>query len=326
MKTIGLIDLDGKIPNLALMKLSTHFKSQGCNVILNDFTPDQVDEVHCSVIFTKNRNKALALAEKFPNIHFGGTGYDLTTILPSEVEACLPDFDLYQVKDLYPRVKGIMKQETRVAKVQTLLDAGIGFTTRGCIRKCDFCFVPKKEGKLHQVGEIGDLINPRSKNVIILDNNFTADPDVLEKLAEIKARDLTIDITQGIDVRLMSPEIAKALSEVKHLRHLHYAWDLMPFEHKVMDGIGILSKYVKVWRHLCFMLVGFDTSFEEDMYRLRKIAELGVSPYAMIFNQSTDLRLKHFARWVNGRIYKVQPDFEQYEPWMRDRAAYLGAC
>lgn len=323
MKKIGLIDFDGKIPNLALMKLSSHFKSQGAQVLLNDFGPGDVDEVYCSVIFTKNRDKALSLRDQFPNITFGGTGYDLETVLPDSIESALPDFNLYQEKDLAPRVKGIMTRESRAAKVRTLLDAGIGFTTRGCVRNCEFCFVPKKEGKLHQVGEIASLINDRSLNVIILDNNFTADPDVLEKLKEIRERGLTIDITQGIDVRVLTPKIAEALSTVKHLRSIHYAWDLMPFEHKVLDGIGTLTEYVKPWRHACFVLVGFNTTFEEDMYRVRKLAELGVTPFVMIYNQTKDIRLAHFARWVNGKIFKKEPDFEQYTRWMRDRADYF---
>lgn len=320
---IGLIDFDGKIPNLALMKLSAFYKKKGATVILNDFSPGDVDQVFCSVIFRKNRDKAARLAGLFPSIEFGGTGWDLTTTLPARVEKCRPDFNLYQMKDLYPRVKGIMKKETRIEKVQTLLDAGIGFTTRGCVRTCEFCAVPKKEGRLRSVGSIADLINPRSKNVIILDNNFTADPDVLEKLREIRERDLTIDITQGIDVRLVTPEIAAALASVKHLRSIHYAWDLMPFEHKVMEGIGTLSRFVNTWRHLCFMLTGFNTTFEEDMYRFRKLAELKISPYVMVYNGCKDLRLAHFARWVNGRVYKKEPDFEQYRPWIRDRINYM---
>jgi len=319
---IGLIDFDGRIPNLAIMKLSTYYKEQGATVLLNDFKPSDVDKVFCSVIFSKNRAKAERLAGIFPQVEFGGTGWDLTKTLPVNVESCQPDFDLYQMKDILPRLKGIMKATSKQEKCQTLLDAGIGFTTRGCVRSCAFCAVPKKEGALHSVGSIGDLLNPRSNVLILLDNNLTSDPDCLEKLRECKERNLTLDITQGIDVRFVTPEIAKALSEVKHLRSLHYAWDLMPFEQKVMEGIGSLLKHVKAWKHLCFTLVGFDTTFEEDMYRVRRLVEMNISPYVMIYNQNSDMRLKHFARWVNGRFYK-SCDFAQYTPWVRDQAGYM---
>ena len=318
---IGLIDFDGRIPNLALMKLSTGYKAQGDTVILNDFNPRDVDKVFCSVIFTKNRPKAERLTAIFPDIEFGGTGWNLTKTLPPEIESCRPDYDLYQVKDILPRLKGIMKAQTKLEKCQTLLDAGIGFTTRGCVRSCGFCAVPKKEGELHSVGSIGDLLNPRSSVLVLMDNNLTADPDCLEKLKECKERGLTIDISQGVDVRFVTPEIAKALSEVKHLRSLHYAWDLMPFEEQVMNGIKELLQHVNPWKHLCFTLAGFDTTFGEDMYRVRRLIEMKISPYVMIYNQGGDKRLKHFARWVNGRFYKTC-SFEEYTPWARNREGY----
>jgi hypothetical protein len=321
MARIGLIDYGGKIPNLALMKLSSHHKAQGDSVVLNTFRSDEVDEVFCSVVFTKDKDAAMQLQEIYPNIHFGGTGFDMHVKLPAGIEGACPDYDLYTFDQLAPRIKGIRSKETHIKRVQTLLDMGIGFTTRGCIRTCKFCMVPGKEGRLHSVGEISGLINPRSNIITILDNNFTADPDCLEKLKEIKERKLIIDITQGIDVRLMTPEIAKALSEVKHLRQLHYAWDLMPFEHKVMDGIGILTQFIKTWRHLCFVLVGFDTTFEEDEYRVKELHARGVSPYIMVYNQSLDLKLRHFARYVNAHVFKTV-DFEDYKPWKRDKEKY----
>lgn len=125
-------------------------------------------------------------------------------------------------------------------------------------------------------------------------------------------------INQGCDVRLINEDIAKALSEVKHLRSLHYAWNLMGFEKEVMEGIRTLSKYIKPYKHMCFMLVGFNTSFEEDIYRFRKLRELKVDPFVMVYNENEkgDIRLKHFARWVNSRIYK-SCNFEEYTPWIK---------
>lgn len=310
---------DGKLPNLALMKVSTYYKSSGHEVVLDDINKpsrQSADLIYCSVIFTWNKKKAENLRFLYPQIHYGGTGWSLTTTLSPEIESCKPDYDLYTVDYLYPRIKGIMTRETRLTKTQTIVDAGIGFTSRGCIRKCGFCVVPRKEGYLQQETPISELINPRSNVVILLDNNFTADPDCLEKLKEIHDLGLVVDISQGIDVRLITPEIAEALSKIKLLRSLHYAWDLMAYENQIMQGIETLSQYVKKWRHMCFMLVGFNTTFEEDMYRFQKLTEKGVSPYVMIYNKKQNVRLNHFARWVNGRIYK-KCSFNEYIPWVR---------
>ncbi len=313
---IGLIDLDSKLPNLALMKLSTYHKQQGYEVALNDFT---ADKLYCSVVFTRSREKVEALKRQYPHMEIGGTGWDLSTKLPLEIHNCKPDYDLYTREFIYTRIKGgIGKKENKLKKAEVIANAGIGFTSRGCIRSCGFCVVPKAEGKFQQENEIRDIINPRSDALILLDNNLTADPHCLDKLREIKERGLVVDITQGIDVRLLTLEIAKALAEVKHLRSIHYAWDLMSFERPVLEGIKILSQHVKTWKHMCFMLVGFNTSFEEDMYRFRRIRELNVDPYVMIYNQKPDTKLRHFARWVNGRIYKVCR-WEEYSPWAKER-------
>lgn len=69
--------------------------------------------------------------------------------------------------------------------------------------------------------------------------------------------------------------------------------------------------------------VGFDTTFEEDMYRFRKLDELGIRPYVMRYNEKKDdERLNKFTRWVDSMIYKSVPDFEKYEPWKKIKDNY----
>ncbi|WP_300297646.1 radical SAM protein [Anaerosolibacter sp.] len=314
---VGLIDFDGKIPNLALMKLSTYYKQHGAEIFLNN-VPKDADKVFCSVLFTWSKRKAEQLQQVYPNIEYGGTGWDIHKRLPAEVENCNPDYELYMIEDILPRINGgIASKESKVKKAQTIIDAGIGFTSRGCVRKCGFCFVPPKEGEFRQVATIEDLINPESNVVILLDNNITADPLAVDKLHEIRDRGLVVDISQGIDVRLITPEIAQALSEVKHLRSIHYAWDLMGFEKQIIEGINILSERAKKWRHMCFMLIGYNTTFEEDMYRYRKLTELGIKPYVMPYNKQYPSKKHHcFAGWINGRYHTVC-EFEEYEPWVK---------
>jgi hypothetical protein len=311
-----LIDFDGKLPNLALCKLSTWYKAQGDEVFLNKC--DKPDRIFISSLFTWNRHEVEKLLQVYPNAEIGGTGWDKHKDLPPEIEACKPDYDLYKVSDILPRIRGgIATKASKIEKAETIVNAGIGFSSRGCPRSCKFCFVPSKEGNFHQVATIGELLNPRSNVLILLDNNLTADPDIIDKLHEIRDRGLIIDITQGIDVRLVTPEIAQALSEVKHLRSIHYAWDLMSFERQVMEGIKILAKYIKTYHHLCMTLTGYDTTFEQDEYRFHKLIYMKIDPYIMPYNKIYPTeKHHHFARWVNGRIYK-KCSFEQYEPWMK---------
>ncbi|HEX2925057.1 MAG TPA: radical SAM protein [Ruminiclostridium sp.] len=325
---ILLIDVDGKLPNLALMKLSTWHKSLGDEVFLNKC--DKPDKVYISVLFTWNKPKVFSLLQIYPNAVVGGTGWDFEVIngrfvevthteLPPEIENCRPDYDLYKVSDILPRIRGgIATKESKEHKAVEIINAGMGFSSRGCIRTgCGFCAVRQKEGKFHQVAEIKELLNPKSKVLILMDNNLTADPDCIEKLLEVRDRGLTLDISQGIDVRIITPEIAQALGEVKHLRSIHYAWDLMSFEDQVLDGIKILSQSVKKWRHMCFMLTCYNTTFEEDMYRFRRLDEIGVKPYVMPYNKHYLSERDHcFASWVNSRKHTVC-SFEEFEPWIK---------
>lgn len=319
--TIGLIDVDSRLPNLALMKISSYYKILGEQV---EFVQQdkKYEKIFASAIFTKSKDDCEKLKEIYGDkVKIGGTGYDLGVTLPDEIEQIKPDYDLYSAEEIASRIKGISTKEHKLKKATEIVNAGMGFTSRGCIRNCGFCFVPHKEGEFRQVAEIKDLLNPKSNILILHDNNLTADHNCIDKLNEIRDRKLIVDINQGCDVRLMNEDIAKALSEVKHLRSLHYAWDLMGFESQVMDGIKTLLKHVRAWRHMCFMLVGYNTTFEEDMYRFRKLDELQIRPYVMVYNDKDDKRLKHFARWVNSRIHKACK-WEEYTPWVRDQVEY----
>lgn len=332
---IGLIDIDGKLPNLALMKISAFFKSLGYIV---DFvrSGEVYEKIYASCLFTWNRKHCLELQKEYGDkLILGGTGWDFIEInrklteithteLPPEIEAFKPDYDLYTVNMVYENAckGGIASRKSKLKKSQIIVDMGVGFTSRGCIRKCGFCIVNQKEGCLHSVAEIKDIINPRSNVITLYDNNLTADPDCIEKLKEIRDRKLKVNISQGIDVRLLNEEKAKALGEVNHLRSLHYAWDLMESETKIIEGIKLLKQFVKPYRHMCYLLTGFNTTFEEDMYRIKRLEELDIKPYVMKYNKrKDDIRLNQLAGWINSRKHTCC-SFEEYTPWINAQTQF----
>lgn len=340
---IGLVDHGGKITNLAIMKISSFHKAQGDEVVLNPSTPEGLDKTFVSIIFAKDKAKAVSMYKDFPDVTFGGTGYDISSKLPVDIEAQRPDYDLYRWEDIFPRISSrVAKKENVIIKAQEIVNAGIGFITRGCVntaKTCPWCVVPVKEGAMHRVNDIADLINPRSNRVIVLDNSLPAHPDALEILTEIRDRKLVVDITQGIDVRRLTPEIAIAISQIKHWRSVHYAWDLISAEKSVLRGISMLSEFVTKSKHLCYLLCGFNSTFEEDMHRILTLRNLGIRPYVMKYQQPDDtyeksdarteysrIRLNHLARWVNApaALYKTVP-FKDYSNWMAAQAKMIGA-
>jgi hypothetical protein len=295
---VGLHAPDSKLPNLALMRLAAWHKEQGDEIVF-PWGGAEVDKLYVSIILTENRQKVAHLAE---TAVIGGTGWDYSIDLPPGARDMRPDYDLYGI------------------------DYGVGFLYRGCVNKCPWCVVWRKEPEFKQVASIAELLNPKSSKLILLDNNLTAAPNVLDILTELAERKIQVNFNQALDIRRITPEIAQALGKVHFSnwrftsKQVHFAWDSMGLEDAVRRGVTTLREAgIKPYRLMIYMLCGFNTTFEEDMYRFRVLRELGCDPYVMVYRDvegkvvQMDPRVKHFGRWVNARIYKSCP-WEEYLP------------
>ena len=190
----------------------------------------------------------------------------------------------------------------------------MGFTSRGCQRNCAFCIVRKKEGYIKEHAEVEEFLNAESNIVVLLDNNFLALPSHIKKLKKYIEKGWIIDFNQGLDIRLINEENAKLLAGVKHLKRIHFAWDLMSYEKEFKEGMNILFKArIKPYRIMIFVLCGFNTTFDEDLYRFNELLNLGVDPFIMIYGNG-DRKTKEFARWVNKRLYKFC-ELEDFIKW-----------
>lgn len=301
---ILLVDADSKkgFPNLALMKLSAYHKAQGHNIDLIKGLPDAppltlYDRTYISVVFYQNKDKALDYALTMPNAIVGGSGWGLDNKLEDEIEHILPDYSLYDV------------------------DFSMGYTSRGCIRSCGFCVVPEKEGKIRHNAFIQEFHNLAHKKLILLDNNFLAGPNSLYHLGYIEQLGLKVNFNQGLDFRTLTHENTLALSRVKsttwnfNARRISFAFDSMNMEKSVRDGVEMLEAYgMRPNMVHVYILVGYDTTIDQDLKRIEIIRELDAHPYIMRYNQSYGPNeiLKHLSRWVNRRIYRNVP-FSEYD-------------
>lgn len=285
-----LIDADSTIPNLALMKISAYHKMMGDNVGFNVSDPDKV---YCSIIFKKNKHVADGLRFLYPNaeLDIGGSGYDLKKELPFEIERMSPDYSLYPDNQSY-----------------------YGFTTRGCIRHCPFCIVHDKEGKFHRVFDSVEtavqIIKGMSnlRNFTFLDNNILADKEWFIQLCGYlkenypKAR---VDFNQGLDIRLMDDDIARALSKLRPINDWKFAFDMMSYKDSVIRGIDILKRYINVHR-LCIFYVYVDSDAEipDAVARARILKENNVTAYAMLnLDCEHTKRMKKFKRWTRPWLF-----------------------
>jgi len=171
---------------------------------------------------------------------------------------------------------------------------------------------------------LGDLVNSLGDLVVLLDSNILACQDWPDHFRDIRESGIWVDFTQGLDIRHVNDFVA---SELKNLKItslsawlkarrtgkkltkskglIHFAWDRVANEPQVRAGIEVLKRAgIRPDRLVFYMLVGYDTSWEEDLYRFEVLRSLDVHPFVMLY-EGTSAELKHFARWVNRRLYKV---------------------
>lgn len=297
---ILLIDADSVIPNLALCKLNAFHKSQGDSVDFRrlglSYFPTkknkhvtietgEYDKVYCSVVFQGTIEYIHG-----DNIIFGGTGFDVTTVLPPEVESFRPDYSIYPEND-----------------------SSYGFISRGCIRKCTFCFVPKKEGKIRQVDTIGNII--QHKKVRFLDNNILALPNHLEILQELVDRKLHCQFNQGMDIRLLTPESSALISKLNYLGDIIFAFDDWSYLPLIEEKIKLL-KWRRPFRIKFYVYTNPKDHVSNLVKRIEWLRKRKFLPYVMRditcwSSENSDFYVD-VAAWANQPSFFKNMSFEEF--------------
>ena len=311
---VRLTQIDGKLPNLALMKLAHWHKSRGDEIVFTreaarDLFEGDYDRVYGSAIFKFSAPKLDRFRAAWPTAIVGGTGTDSQ----DTVEGLLGgEYEQYDYSP-YP----------------TFLPS-IGFTQRGCRLSCKFCVVPTKEGKPRSVNSIDAIWrgNPHPKKLHLLDNDFFGQPEEQwrARVAEIRDGGFKVCFNQGINVRHLSPSAAEALASVEYRddgfseRRLYTAWDNLKDEEIFFRGVDMLEAAGVPAKHLrAYMLVGFDKreTWERIWHRFNRMVDRGIEPFPMVFDcRATDPQryrvLKQFQRWVVTGLYRAVP-WELYD-------------
>jgi hypothetical protein len=312
MMKVLLLQLDGKLPNLALMRITAHHRALGDAVrfrwVLNPRGIerglwDDFDRVYASLIFERTLPLALRLREVYPDALIGGTGWSKTL----------------ELKDV-----GITTLDTDYAEYPRFAPS-VGFVFRGCRLACSHCVVPQKEGRTRPEQTITEIWrgDPHPRNLLLLDNDFGGHSTWRDRAREIIDGQFKVSFFQGINARLMFEELAEALAAMDlrdgdfRERRLYTAWDSKPDEARLFAGLRWLVKYgLRPDDIMVYVLCGYchrheqaadlcpascpDKDTHEDReYRRAKLREFGARPYPMPYVRTPELI--GFQRWVVRR-------------------------
>ncbi len=302
-----LRQLDGKMPNIALMRVAAHHRAAGDAVEFRfgrNVEPemwDQHDRVYASLIFDRTRPDAERLLRLRPDSIVGGTGWDLTTTLEQYGIGEEMDYSIYPL----------------------FLGGGIGFCIRGCRLRCGFCVVPRKEGGIQNERTIAQIWrgDPWPRSVILLDNDFFGNPNWPARIKEIRDGGFKVSFNQGINARMLTDETAAAIASVDYRddsmkdRRIYTAWDNRKDAARLFAGLDALVKHgVKPDHIMVYMLIGYwPGETEQDwLYRQAALREFGARPYPMPFVRNA--ATIGFQRWVVGA-------YDKRVPWAEWKAA-----
>lgn len=277
---IGLIQVDGKYPNLALMKITNYHKKDNIEWV-NYF--NKYDIIYSSKLFNFSKEDITCLNTK--ELIKGGSGFDISKKLPDHIENSDVDYSIY------PKC-----------------NYSLQMFSRGCIRKCPFCIVYEKEGNIKPINPIS--LNPKGKWIEILDNNFFANPEWKSAINMLLKWNQKVNF-HGIDLRIINEEQAYYLNKLKHYKQIHIAWDNPKDD--LLPKIKEMLKFIKPYKIMCYVLIGYWSTQEEDQYRVKELYNLGITPFVIPYNNKDNYQ-KRFSRFVNRmQIFKsCNGDFNKY--------------
>jgi len=283
------------------MKISAYEKQNGNTVkLLKDYENLKFDKLYLAKVFDYTKVPDGVL--KLPNIEYNGTGfyYENANPLRDEVEHIKPDYNLYSEEGEYYN------------------NYSIGYTTRGCFRKCSFC-VNKKYDKVELHSPVDEFLDDDKKYICCLDDNVLGYPGwryIIKSLSNTKKY---FQFKQGLDLRIMTEEKAEILSNVKYKGDYIFAFDHL-YDSELIDN------KLQLWRRYCrkttklYVLSAFESQDVRDIIsvfeRIKILFRHQCLPYIMRYKDYNGSEMRgmyiNLARWCNQPNIVKKMSFREF--------------
>ena len=308
---IGLWADNVNFPSLPMMKLSAYHKERGDEVKLITTPDEHFNIAYVSKTFNLPGVRKIPALGFTPNadiIHYGGSGEAIAVIDGKEVYSHHADKPLpEEIEHIYPDY-GLYSELTR--------DTAFGFLSRGCPNNCGFCIVTDKEGcNSVRVAELSEFWRGQ-RHIKLMDANLLACADRDLLIQSLIGSGAQINFTQGLDARFVDEDIARLLCKAD-IKLVHLAFDLMKNEREIVRGLEMFRKHFTKTDRSCqvYILTNYNTTHDEDWYRVRRVIELGYQPDVRIYRKGThDRFLTDLSRWANAHALYRSSSFEDYVP------------
>lgn len=292
MKKILLVEPNyySQYPPLGLLKLSTLYKAAGHEVrfvrglvLVTRFVPD---EIKVTSLFTWSWRPVWE-AVAFYRALFPGAKVSLGGVYASLTPEHAQQSGAHEVHTgLIQEAEDLMPDYSLVPEWTQKRKASIVFSSRGCVRKCSFCAVPKLEGKPFQSRpntHIRHLVHPDHKRVILWDNNILGAAHWREVIAELREMNVEADFNQGLDARILNEDMAAELASV-NIPTLRFAYDFVNMRDAMHKCAVTLRKTLSASRYrqvCCYVLYNYKDTPQDLFARVRDLLAWGVAAYPM---------------------------------------------
>ncbi len=298
---ILLVNVDSRW-NMAIRKMYNYFKTENevemIDLNFSGYPHKKVkvidgaayDKIFVSNIFDINKDRVEVI--NCNDVDFGGIGSKNPILqLPCEIEQTEPFY--------FPDE-----------------DTSYGFITRGCIRKCWFCKVPKYEGKLKEYNTIESIV--KHKKVKFLDNNILAYKKHMEVFQWcLDHPEIKVEFNQGLDFRLVNDENLAALSKLNYMGEYIFAFDEPKYQPLLEKKLVLMKKYIsKPWKLKFYTYFHPSMDMKELFDRVEWCRKNECLPYVMRDIACWDCENKDFlidyAAYCNQPAMFKKLTFEQF--------------